>query len=136
MLKRQCMGQARVAGPAAVALAALAAATALLALAGCDRAPEAHSALFPLAPGQVWTYRTVTEEENLPPERDTLVLRTLPAEVLEGAPAPVPAPAPAPAPVPAPAPAPAPVPTPAPDPSGKPADFARANFNRSKCIKY
>lgn len=56
------------------------------ALTACSGAPPEPAALFPLEAGQVWTYRAVTEEENLPPERGTLVLRTLGAETLEGAP--------------------------------------------------
>ncbi len=55
-------------------------------LAGCGNARNEADALFPLEAGQVWTYRTLTEEDRLPPERDTLVLRTLGAETLAGAP--------------------------------------------------
>jgi hypothetical protein len=57
-----------------------------LLLAGCGQPPADTTALFPLQPGHAWTYRTLTEEENLPPERDRLVLRTLGRETLEGAP--------------------------------------------------
>ncbi len=48
--------------------------------------PNAPDAWFPLHGGQVWTYRTLTEEENLPPERDTLVLRSLGVQALDSAP--------------------------------------------------
>ena len=63
---------------AAVVLAALAA---LAALPGCG-GPTRDDALFPLAPGHVWTYRVTTELENEAPQSRTQTLRTLGDEAL------------------------------------------------------
>ncbi len=57
-----------------------------LVLGGCSGATDEPDALFPLQGGHVWTYRSTTEQDNMAPERDTLVLRTLGRQTLEGAP--------------------------------------------------
>jgi hypothetical protein len=45
---------------------------------------EATPALFPLAPGWVWTYRVTTALDGSPDVRESLTLRTLAQEVLDG----------------------------------------------------
>lgn len=55
---------------------------ATLLLCGCGS--DAGPALFPLAPGWVWTYRVSTALENNTDTRESLTLRTLAHETLDG----------------------------------------------------